>query len=202
MWSEANEVAHTIWVHKSRLHALQKLGTALAKVNRWDQAEKLWIEAEEVVSLLQEQWDKDEALGEISKSLALIRRWQRSQEVAKKINDSVYRSQILTELGMQLAIARQWERAKAILIDVESVTNPFENIETKVRVLKKIAEILNIMQDHEQLLYLVQHSWLQANTREDAIKLLPLVYGLISVKPELGTIFCESFKWTDNILKG
>ena len=48
-----------------------------------------------------------------------------------------------------------------------------------------------MMQDHEQVLYLVQHSWLQANTKGDAIKLLPLVNELIPLKPEIGIDFAK-----------
>jgi hypothetical protein len=103
---------------------------------------------------------------------------------------------------MTLAKAQPPKQAKDILADAESIVLSIENIETKSKLLKKIAENFNMMQDHGQVLYLVQHSWLQANTRGDAIKLLPPVNELIPLKPEIGIDFCEAFKWADNILNG
>ena len=85
---------------------------------------------------------------------------------------------------------------------LKSIVLSIENIETKSKLLKKIAEIFNMVQAHEQVLHLVQRSWFQANTRVDAIKLLPLVKELMSLKPEIGIDFCEAFKWAESILKG
>jgi hypothetical protein len=68
--------------------------------------------------------------------------------------------------------------------------------------LSILGRALTTMKYDELLLRLVQRSWRQAGSRDEAISLLPLAYGLISYQPEISIEFCEAFTWVDAFLRG
>ena len=61
--------------------------------------------------------------------------------------------------------------------------------------------VFTFVHNHEQTLRIIQHAWLGVDTREDAINLLPLAIGVISLNPQIGTAFHEPFAWVDAFLK-
>jgi hypothetical protein len=65
-----------------------------------------------------------------------------------------------------------------------------------------LAKKLVKLGEYKQLLSLVHHAWLQAETRENAIELLSSAAGFIPLKPELGIAFCDAFTWVNDFLKG
>lgn len=58
------------------------------------------------------------------------------------------------------------------------------------------------MKEYEQLLGVVQHSWLQAETMDYALQLRPLAFGFIVLRPAIGTEIFKGFQWVDSFLKG
>ncbi len=54
----------------------------------------------------------------------------------------------------------------------------------------------------EQVMYLIQRSWYQVETREEALTLFSIVSAVISRKPEVGIPFFDALTWVDTFLGG
>ena len=105
------------------------------------------------------------------------------------------RAWVLGDLSRVFTDGQQWERA-------ERVIGAIEDSEVRAEMLLELARIVEGVGKHEQLVAIVRRSWQQADTRGSAIKLLPLAAGLILLKPEVSSAFCEAFSWVDSFLKG
>jgi hypothetical protein len=68
--------------------------------------------------------------------------------------------------------------------------------------LKGLAAALAASGEQEQLLGLIQRSWSQVSTREEALWLFSLVTEFIPRNPELGLALYKAFTWVDTCLKG
>jgi hypothetical protein len=68
--------------------------------------------------------------------------------------------------------------------------------------LPNLADTLAKHNEHERILKLVHRWWLQADTRDEAIELLPLAFGFIPRYPNIGRAFYDAFAWVDNFLSG
>jgi hypothetical protein len=51
-------------------------------------------------------------------------------------------------------------------------------------------------------LHLIQRSWRQVKTREEAFILFSMATAVISSKPEIGIAFIAAFNWVDKFLGG
>ena len=56
--------------------------------------------------------------------------------------------------------------------------------------------------EFEQLLHVIQRSWRQVETREEALTLFSIASAFISRKPEVGIAFFDAFTWVDTFLGG
>jgi hypothetical protein len=130
-----------------------------------------------------QQWNRAEAL------------WREIETIASTIKDQKHRASVLRTLGGDLAKLQQWERAEMIASTVEEDEMRFE-------LLSEITIYLTREEKFEQVLRLVQRAWIQAKTRSDAIKLLPLSDSLLYINPEVSRAFEEAFVWVDTFLKG
>jgi hypothetical protein len=65
-----------------------------------------------------------------------------------------------------------------------------------------VAKVLVTHDKYEQLLNLIQRSWHQVETREEALTLFSVANTVISYVPDIGTAFLSAFSWVDNFLGG
>jgi hypothetical protein len=202
MWIEAEKVIHSLKLREAKAEMLQKLAIVLNHIQSRQEAVRLLDEAERVIYSIQEGLEKERLLALLSESLAQLKLWEKAEETAVKVKDGWHRSRLLLGIGKQLVEDQQQERAKKVFLAVETLARAIVNVEDKSMLLKEIAQVFSDMREHEQLVYLIQHSWLQANTREDAIKLLPMVSELIPLSPSMGRACAEAFTWVDDFLQG
>ena len=68
--------------------------------------------------------------------------------------------------------------------------------------LFRLIKAINEAMKHERGLVVVQHAWLRAIARDEALSLLQIANPFIILKPELGMAFFKAFAWVDAFLKG
>ncbi len=100
----------------------------------------------------------------------------------------------LQALATALAQAHQWQQAR-------EVVSSLEESEEKARALQELITSLVTVNENELALHIVQQAWLQAETRDSALKIFPLACGLISLNPEVGRGLYEAFRWVDSFLR-
>jgi hypothetical protein len=138
------------------------LGVALAQTQQWKEANIIWAEARDVVSSIQDTWQKTQALRALVTTLTEFQPWGEARDVINSIQDKEQQAQALRELSGLLASTNKYK----------------------------------------QLIHLIQQAWILAETRADAIRLLPLVTGLVVYQPSLGIAFSKSFTWADQFMGG
>jgi thioredoxin-like negative regulator of GroEL len=162
---------------------------------------QLFVQANEVTKTIEDPYIRGRALSGLGQALAQAQQWERAEAVwhdaetaIAQIKDTNLRERALSGLGEALAQAQQWKRAEAVIAQIK-------NAKTRGRALFRLIEVLQEMK-HERGLVVVQHAWLRAITRDEALSLLQIATPFIVFKPELGVAFFEAFAWVDTFLKG
>jgi tetratricopeptide (TPR) repeat protein len=194
-WQEAERVSNSIVGGWWQAEALSELGKALAQAQDWQEAERVSD------SITDKGWQA-EAFSELGKAMAQAqlwqeaeRIWQRAEQVSDSITDKERQAGALSELGKAMAQAQCWQEA-------ERVSNSITDEGWRVEALSTLADTLASHRQDDHVVHLVHSWWGQAKTRDEALKLLPLVCGLIQHFPELGMALYDSFAWVDNFLRG
>ncbi len=224
VWAEAEQVVWFVVKEQNRERLSYELGTALAQTQRWDRAEVVSRSIDErkdrtlrlykLVKVLTqaEQWDRADALW--VEALLLSNKIKGSEDptlMPHKTNDEVaaqsaeaeeFRYKILCEMAMILVYAQQWQQVEKLLAEIVNLNHTLKRSDINIEALQNLTNALSSFGKNEYVLRLVQHSWLKADTRKHAIKLLPLAIGLIPLKSEIGMDFCQAFTWVDAFLKG
>jgi hypothetical protein len=120
--------------------------------------------------------------------------WRQAQEAVEGVKD-MRRASALRELAKALAQAGELQWAEQI---AGSIEDSYERVEA----LRELIDVLLTLKNDEHALWLMQQAWLQAETRADALDLLPLTFSLIALEPEVGMAFFEGFRWVDRCLAG
>ncbi len=115
--------------------------------------------------------------------------------MANQIEHSASRAEALMRVAAGLVEAGEYAEA-------QRVANQIENSNIRAKALSGVAEGLITAGKDREALRLVQHKWIQADTREHALELLPIGCHLIPSRPEIGVAFAEAFAWVDGFLKG
>lgn len=219
-WGQAENVARSIEDKVIRAQALSELAVA----QQGERAEVLWVEVEGLIHTIEDDWAKAHVLSNLSRQLARAQQWEQAEKFAHSIENHLTRTSALQELIHELKKAQQWERAKKIARSVQGSkptlyepdrkltgVQEWRRVESEVRTemagdlgekgLPEQARLLASSGKYEEALHLVQDAWLRVDKREYAIDLLPLAYGLIPLKPEIGIAFYEAFMWADKFLR-
>jgi lipopolysaccharide biosynthesis regulator YciM len=120
---------------------------------------------------------------------------EHAEATIAQIKDADMRESALSDLGRALAQVGQWEHAEATILQIKDA-------DMRGRALNRLINALSKTKNYERSLAVVQHSWLQATTRIEALNLLQIVNPFILLKPELSVALVEAFPWVDNFLKG
>jgi hypothetical protein len=157
-----------------------------------------------VARSIERNWFKAHALNELARELAQAQQrkradvmWREAEAASLSIKYDVFRLEVSCRLAETLDQMQRWDEAEAMWEAAESTVFSMESISKRASMLQDLAKGLARVGRHSQLLRLVQRSWLQAKTRESAIKLLPAVSELIRFEPVMSTAFCEAFNWVD-----
>jgi tetratricopeptide (TPR) repeat protein len=199
-WKEVEAMISSMTHSFVRIEVLHVLGNILGQAGQWERAAFFFLEAEkigvtenddmqedffqetgEIIDLIE---DDDEQIREVIDGMV------DENEINRDIHNAVLRA-----LGMALAHTEQWEQAEGV---INKIVDPVAHIGA----LRELAAVLASEDKIKEYLGLVQRYWLQAANRESALQLLPLAYGLIFLRPEIGTDFSEAFAWVDSFLKG
>jgi tetratricopeptide (TPR) repeat protein len=181
-WEESEHAIVSIKDENEHKKSFGELGGFLILAGEWKKAER-------VARDMQNEERKAEILLGLGKDLSRMQQWEEAKRIIGEIRYDGKRAEALTELGKALIQTGEWEEAERIAGDNEGV-------------LQSIAQYLTSIREYEDLLHFVQRRWLQTDTWDDAVTLLPLAYGLIPLKPEMGSAFFESFAWVDAFLEG
>ena len=127
--------------------------------------------------------------------------WIEAERVIGSIQDNYERSGALSALGKALAQAQQSEHASQAWAEAERVIGSIQDSAAQARALRDLA-IMSYADELELALHLIQRSWRQVETREDALALFSMASAVISSKPNVGIPFFEAFIWVDTFLGG
>ena len=180
---------------------MSELGRQLAQTRQWEKAEDVWEEVEAIAETIEDSETRADILCKLGDVLARAQLQQRATEVWNEVEKVIStmenhktRCEILSKLALNLAYIHELKRAESIAYQIE------DNV-IRAETLKELSRVLNSLGEHEQLLRLVQHCWLDAKTIEDAIEFFPLINGLIPLKPEISFAFYGAFAWVDDFLR-
>lgn len=185
----------TLEEKENKAVALAELGEKLAQAKQWAYAEALWAEASTIIDSLLASDEKERALAALGKAFARGRQWERAVHSINAVEDHWQKAWALSELAGELAQAHKWEEAEDIISAISAAP------ELKASALAELAKTLAESREYKHLLHMVQKSWLEADTREEVILLLPVAYGFVSLKPEIGIAFYGAFAWVNDFLK-
>ena len=101
---------------------------------------------------------------------------------------------MLQELAKTLITACQWKQAETIVQHIQA-----DYMQTGL--IRILSLSLEKHQQYDHLFALVQRQWQAIETRDEAFKLLPLAFGLIKCKPELGSALYRENQRVQEILQ-
>jgi tetratricopeptide (TPR) repeat protein len=229
VWQEAERVIGSILDKGQRGEALAKLAGVLAQAGRWSEAERMigsisddwrralaltwlagalaqaqcWQEAERVIGFISGKRQRALALTWLAGALAQAQCWQEAERMIGSISNEGWRAEPLAELAGVLAQAGRWQEAGRVWQEAERVIGSISRERgQRGEALRNLADALAKHNEQERLLSLIHRWWLQADTRDEAIDLLPLAFGLIPLHPNIGMAFYNAFAWVDNFLHG
>jgi len=194
VWTEAEAVARGTERRDKRAEALSELVSSLAKAKQWEQAETIARDIEKGDQ-------RARALSALASSLAEAEQWEQARplwieaEALACDEESGLRAWILIELVSSLAKAKQWKQAEALTRDIEES-------DERAEALSVLANNLLAAREYKRLVSLIHASWLQVETRSDALFLFSLGLVLLSIEPEIGIAFYRGFQWVDRFLNG
>jgi hypothetical protein len=119
----------------------------------------------------------------------------RAGEVARTIQNRSEQAEALRELGTALAQAQQWTEA-------ERVIGTITHSSWQAEALRELGTAMASADELDQLLHLIQRSWRQVETIEEALTLFSIASAVISRKPKVGIPFFDAFTWVDTFLGG
>ena len=161
-----------------------------------------WEQARAIIGMIEDNSVRAEALRDLGATLVQAQQWEQAQAVWRETQaviattkNSRVRTWALRDLGTALVQAQQWEQAQAVIATIE-------DSDARAEALRGLAAALAASGEQEQLLDLIQRSWLLVSTQEEALRLFPLVTELIPRNPELGLALYKAFTWVDTFLKG
>ena len=108
------------------------------------------------------------------------------------------KSEVLYQISMSLAGVGLKDFGSAIVNDL--VSTGVDDYTIRSDALRKLSRVMIKYQDLERLIALIHQHWLGVTIRDEALKLLPAVTGVISRDAETINNFTQSFAWVDEFL--
>ena len=99
------------------------------------------------------------------------------------------------------AQVNKMKQAQAKWNEAKSIIDSMKEGQEYSWAVRSLGSHLSTVKKYDDLLLLIQQSWLHAQTREDAKVLFPLVSSIISLHPSIGVKLHEVFNLVDGILK-
>ena len=122
--------------------ALQKPGVALTQVGQKEDAQRVWAEAERVISSIQDAWLQADALQKLGAALAQAGQWAEAERVIGSIQDARWQADALQKLGVALAQRGQKEDAQRVWAEAERVISSVQDAQWQAEALQKLGVAL------------------------------------------------------------
>jgi hypothetical protein len=106
------------------------------------------------------------------------------------------------KLNIALALVGQNEQASQLWAEAERVIGTIQDSSQQTDALKGLATIVARTNTLKQVLHLIQRSWRQAETREEAPTLFSLGIAVIPYTTDISTAFLSAFSWVNTFLRG
>ena len=116
------------------------------------------------------------------------------QETKEKVD-------VLYLIAMSLAGVGLKDLGFTIVNDMMRIVANVGDYTVRSYAFRKLSKAMTRYEDLERLIALIQQHFLRVTIRDEALKLLPTVSGLISRDPETIYNFTQSFTWVDDFLK-
>jgi tetratricopeptide (TPR) repeat protein len=183
--------------------------------------------AEDTAKAIPESNEREEALCNVAIAYARAQLWDEAKKIMGLINDKKKQDEARTALAIELAKDGQWEHAVTTLDAIQKNSNrrltilqtwgtllaqsssreQRENIEQhlndsreKANFLVSVADTLAQRGQYVDQIHIIQHAWLQANTKDDCLYLFAMIRMLLLQAPEMGASFYEAFAWVGTSL--
>jgi len=192
-WEKALAITWSIREGWQKTQALGAIAKALVNAGQRDKAQLLLVKMEALAHSIKDGRERDNALGDVANTLAQIQEPDEAQAVVGFIKDSMHREVPRLWITHALARAQRWDEAKEEVRRLEGFL--------KISAMQSITDAMITYGEYEQALQYIQTAWIQAETRRELIKLLPLAEEFIPLHPELGEAFYDAFGWVDHFLQ-
>jgi nucleoside phosphorylase/tetratricopeptide (TPR) repeat protein len=194
IWQEAEAAARSIELEFQKVGVLCELARELTEAGYKERAEVIWRDVLEGAHALGESSLEAMMLSKLVTAFIQVQYWEQAEAVARSIEDILVKTVIFSELAKALAQAQRWDQLRRI----ESAF-----WETSLFADLQIAHVSAVVQqqDYTGALHMVQDAWLQTQTKEAALNLLPLAFGLMTLRPEMWDAWDAAFKWVHAFLE-
>ncbi|WP_220209239.1 hypothetical protein [Reticulibacter mediterranei] len=202
--AQQQELAHSAWVEAGVIASkmaskwdwkLHTLAGTLIKAKQWEHAES-------IIQKIEDHDKRAEMLRMLVEAYAQSHQWEQAETIIRMIEKNDEKIRALCALGTALFQGMQQERAEVIWEEAETIAHSITPYYSRAWDLRCVVEARCAAGKWQQALNLVQLSWMQAETSEEAISLFPLALRFVSIKPELGTTLGEAFTWANKFLEG
>ncbi|MBX5448800.1 TIR domain-containing protein [Thermogemmatispora sp.] len=194
-WQQSEQCIAGLTGEWVQAEALADLTKTLITAREWDEAERL-------LKRFPHGWRASKLATRLVTALAEAGKWEAARRISKSIAVDQERAQALAVLGRALAQAGEREQARQLWAEAQALSAAIPTEEEQAQALLALGQALDEAGAHEELLRLVQREWLRVGTRVQALRLFPLIGGLLRLAPELGPALGEAFAAVDRFLAG
>jgi tetratricopeptide (TPR) repeat protein/ribosomal protein L37AE/L43A len=161
---EAEQLIDVIQDLYWRAKVLSELGKAYAQAQQWDQAQRVWAEAERI--LIPDLYRQAKVLSELGKAYAQAQQWDQAQrvwaeaeQVIRMIDRRDEQTQALSDLVEMYLEAQQWEQAERAIDTIEYRSELATN---RRRARAKVLSALGVAYARTQQWDQAQRVWAEA----------------------------------------
>src|SRR5579885_3065232 len=138
--------------------------------------------------------DKARAWSELAAALAHAGEWSRAEQVIATLPEGEDKAWALSRLAVALGQAGEWQRAEQVIATLPEGEDTTEAV-------RELAAALAQQNKERDVVRLTQREWSRTTRRDEALNLLPLAFGLLRRRPELGPALFDAFAWVDAFLQ-
>jgi Flp pilus assembly protein TadD len=170
---------------------LSELAAALAQAGCEVEANTLFIEAEEVAWVIEEDWRREWALSKLAAALAQAGRFIEAEEVIQAIEDKREQAWVLSKLAAALAQAGHETAASKVFTEAEEAIEAIEDYEDWARLLSELAVALIQAKQFikaEAIAWTIEDDWRQVSV----LSKLAAALAQTGHEVEANTVFTEA----------
>jgi tetratricopeptide (TPR) repeat protein len=138
------------WEYEANVVVMIELGSQLYKVQQYKEAERMWTEAEALISTEKDDWLKSEMLGKLAIAVAQCHPSWRTEAVVHAISVARVRAEVLIKLSLQLRNAQYSGSADRLWYEAKKTIGMIQDYSMKVEMLQQLGTMFSILGEEKR----------------------------------------------------